>query len=89
MRVIIPTALRRYTSGNRQLEFEADTVALVLNQITQTYPELQPHLFDESGKIQPFVNIFVNDTNIRDLDHEQTTLRNTDELILVPPIAGG
>ncbi len=89
MKALIPTALRRFTHGNRLVELQADNVAAALALLTTQYPELRPHLLGDDGKIPNFVNVFVNDTNIRDLDREATLLAPDDELILVASISGG
>lgn len=89
MKVLIPTAFRKHTEGEVSVSLQAETVRETLEQLVEKYPELRTLLLDESGKVVSFVNVFVNERNIRDLDHESTSLSESDELLLVPAIAGG
>lgn len=92
MKVIIPTALRKHTDGNQHVSVAAEsagTVKEALRQVTDVHPDLRDKLFDGSGKLVSFVNVFVNEQNIRDLDDEATKLNDSDEILLVPAIAGG
>ena len=89
MKVIIPTALRKHTDGQNHLSVTASTVADALQQVVTAHPDLRNSLFDDSDRLVSFVNVFVNDRNIRDLENEATPLTETDEILLVPAIAGG
>ena len=89
MKVIIPTALRKHTDGQNHLSVTATTVAAALQQVVTAHPDLRNSLFDDSDRLVSFVNVFVNDRNIRDLENEATPLTETDEILLVPAIAGG
>ena len=86
---IIPTALRKHTDGANQVAVTGATVDDALKQLIEIHPELRSRLFDDSESLVSFVNVFVNDRNIRDLDDEATELHETDEILLVPAIAGG
>lgn len=89
MKVLIPTALRKHTGGNHQVEVTATTVGVALQQLVDSHPDLRSSLFDESDNLVSYVNVFVNDRNIRDLENEATTVTESDEILLVPAIAGG
>lgn len=89
MKVIIPTALRKHTGGTRDVAVNATTVDDALSQVVNAHPELKSSLFDESDQLVSYVNVFVNDRNIRDLQNGATPLSERDEILLVPAIAGG
>ena len=87
--IYIPTPLRSYTGNQESLELEGNTVGEVLKNLAQQYGDLKKHLFDEEGKLRNFVNIYVNDEDIRYLDHEDTPIKDKDTISIVPSIAGG
>ena len=86
--VNIPTAFRSHTAGQRKIHIGAVDVGSLLNELTTKHPALREHLFDGDALLS-FVNIFVNDQNIRDLDGMATTLSDRDDVFLVPAMAGG
>ncbi len=85
----IPTPLRPYTGGNKEIQVQADTVERALQQLLDQFPALKPHLLDEEGQLRSYVNVFLNDTDIRQLQGPQTPVRGEDRLMIVPSIAGG
>lgn len=85
----IPTPLRPYTGGNAQLDLKSETVSGALDELLAAHPELKPHLFSEGGELRAFVNLFVNDENVRDLQGNATPLKPKDTLMILPSIAGG
>jgi adenylyltransferase/sulfurtransferase len=89
VKVMIPRALRQYADGKDVLELAGDNVGQVLDQLGEHCPNLRPHLFSDDGELRNFVNVFVNDDNIRDRDDKATAVRAGDELSIVPAIAGG
>lgn len=89
IKVEIPTALRLYTDNNRSIEVDADTVDDALQYLADTFPKLKKHLFDEQDKIRNFVNIYVNDQDIRYMDKEQTAVKDSDTVSIIPSVAGG
>ncbi|MEO1523868.1 MAG: MoaD/ThiS family protein [Planctomycetota bacterium] len=89
MKVLIPTAFRKHTDGQAEISFAATSVREALDQLVERFPELEASLFDESRSVASFVNVFVNEENIRDLNQESTALGESDEVLLVPAIAGG
>jgi MoaD family protein len=89
VKVQIPTALRRHTGDNAQVALEGGTVGEVLKQLGDRYPELGKRLFKPDGGLNRFVNVFVNQEDIRFLEELDTALKEGDGVLLVPAIAGG
>lgn len=85
----IPAPYRPYTDGAGELTVDAGDVAQALDALLRRYPGLRPHLMNPRGNLRPFVNLFVNDVHIRELQGLDTPLAETDVLRLVPSIAGG
>ena len=90
MIIFIPTPLRSYAGGKDRVEVEASTIAGALDTLTHTHPELRKHLFSSEGKLRAFVNLYVNDEDVRYLpEKERTPIAATDTLSIIPSIAGG
>ena len=90
MTIFIPTPLRPYAGEKDTLEVKAATVQGALDELTQTFPDLRKHLFTEAGKLRAFVNVYLNDEDVRYLpEKEATAVSTTDTLSIVPSIAGG
>ena len=87
--IFIPTPLRPYAGGAASVEVSGDTVGAVLDALTTTHSGLAKHLRDESGKLRSFVNVYLGDEDIRFLDGDATAVSDSDELTIVPSIAGG
>lgn len=87
--VIIPTPLRKFTNNTAKLEINADTIAKTVDELTVNFPELKKHLLDDSGQIRSFVNIFVGNDDIRNLQQGATTVKTDSVISIVPAIAGG
>lgn len=87
--VLIPTPLRRFTNGESKVSATGATVTDLLDSLDTAYPGLSERLRDEDGQIRRFVNIFVNGSNIRELDGADTALRPGDEVGIIPAMAGG
>jgi len=85
----IPTAFRRFTEGAPKVDCSAATVAEALDALTKRFPDLSRHVRDESGQIRQFLNIYLNEEDIRFLGGESCSLREGDRVLLVPSIAGG
>ncbi len=84
----IPTPLRSYTNGQVEVTVSGDNVSEVMHQLVEKYPTLKPHLYN-GDQLRPFVNLFVGENNINDLQGLDTPLENNARLILIPSIAGG
>jgi adenylyltransferase/sulfurtransferase len=85
----MPTPLRTYTDGQAELDLQGSNVAEVMDDLVARYPALRPHLFNGEGQLRPFVNLFLNEDNVKDLQGLQTPLQASDRLMLIPSIAGG
>ena len=87
--ILIPTPLRSYAGGNESVDIDATTVTGLLDGLTEAYPDLRRHLFDEAGELRSFVNVYVNDEDVRYRERGQTTVGPNDVVSIVPSIAGG
>lgn len=87
--VQIPTALRRHTAGVSSLACTAANLGELFSALDEKFPDLKPHLRDESGQIRRFLNIYVNEEDIRFLGGPSYAFKDGDEVLLVPSIAGG
>jgi molybdopterin converting factor small subunit len=85
----IPTAFQRFTRGAPKVDCKAATVAEALDALTSRFPELSRHVRDESGQIRQFLNVYLNEEDIRFLGGESCSLKEGDRVLLVPSIAGG
>lgn len=85
----IPTAFRRFTDGTPKLDCNAATVAEALNILTTQFPGLSRHVRDDQGQIRQFLNIYLNEEDIRFLGGEDCAVKAGDKVLLVPSIAGG
>jgi adenylyltransferase/sulfurtransferase len=88
-KILIPTALRQFTNQSDAVEVTGGTVGEALHQLTARYPNIKKNLFNDQGKLRSFVNVYVNDEDIRYLDKDQTKLEGTETISIVPSIAGG
>jgi molybdopterin converting factor small subunit len=87
--VQIPTALRRHTDGVASLSCSAANLNELFSALDEKFPELKPHLRDDKGQIRRFLNIYVNEEDIRFLGGPSYSFQEGDEVLLVPSIAGG
>jgi molybdopterin converting factor small subunit len=87
--VRVPTPLRPYTDGQKDVEVSGQTVASALEALTERYPAVRTHLFDEAGVLRSFVHVFLGEQDVRELHGEATELQADDRLLIVPSIAGG
>lgn len=87
--IAIPSPLQPYTDGLETVDIEAQTVAEALSQLAARYEGLRHRLFTEGGKLRPFVNVYLNDEDVRFLEKDATPLHEDDVLAIVPTIAGG
>ncbi len=90
MKIHIPTPLRPYAGKKDTVEVRAKTVGEALAQLTAKHPELKSHLYAADGKLRAFVNVYLNDEDIRYLEtRENTAVKDSDNLSIIPSIAGG
>ena len=85
----IPTPLRAYTHGKSEVTVSGSNISDALADLTAQYPALKPHLFNEGGDLRPFVNLFVGENNIKDLQGVETPIKDGEKIMLIPSIAGG
>ena len=89
VKVIVPTPLRQYAGKQDSVEVNAKTVAEALSTLTSQYGDLRRHLFTDEGKIRSFVNVYLNDEDIRYLQKEETKVSSGDTISIIPSVAGG
>ncbi len=87
--VLIPTTLRAYTDRKSEIDFEGANVGEVLKNLVSQYPDAKKSLFDEDGNPRSFVNVFLGETNIKNLSGLETATKDGDTIMLIPAIAGG
>ena len=85
----IPTPLRSYTNGESIVSVQGANVAEAMESLIQKYPTLKPHLYNSDENLRPFVNLFVGENNIKDLQGLETPLDENARVVLIPSIAGG
>ncbi|MEX2260767.1 MAG: MoaD/ThiS family protein [Bryobacteraceae bacterium] len=88
-KVLIPTPLRQYAGKQDSVELNGGTVGEVLSSLTGQYAELRRHLYNDEGKLRSFVNVYLNDEDIRYLGRDATPVKEGDTISIVPSIAGG
>ena len=88
-RILIPTPLRPYTGNQDAVTLAGGTVGELLETLTQAHSELRRHLYTNEGRLRSFVNVYVNDEDIRYLSKESTPVSEQDVISIVPSIAGG
>ena len=89
MKVLIPTPLRHYTEKQATVELRSGSVDDVLRELTSRYPDLRKQLFADDGRLRKFVNVYVNDEDIRYLENENTPVKPDDTMSIIPSVAGG
>ncbi len=85
----VPTPLRTYTNGLTEINVHGTTVGAAVSDLVAQHPALRPHLYNGQAELRPFVNLFLNNENIKDLKGLETPLNEGDKLMLIPSIAGG
>ena len=88
-KVRIPTPLRKLTNNEELIEVNAASVGAAITELQTRYPGIKERLGDETGAIRRFVNVYVNEEDIRFLQNQETPLKGTDEISIIPAIAGG
>ncbi|MEB3174698.1 MAG: MoaD/ThiS family protein [Cyanobacteriota bacterium] len=89
VKVLIPTALQKFTNNQATLECEAASVNELIDALETAFPGMKAKICDESGALRRFLNIYVNSEDIRFLDNAATALNPGDEVSIVPAVAGG
>ena len=88
-RIMIPTPLRQFADKHDTVDLPGKTVGEVLTALTLRFPDLKNHLYTDEGKLRSFVNVYLNDEDIRFLSKENTPTKDGDTISIVPSIAGG
>ncbi len=88
-KILIPTPLRPYTDKKEAVEADGATVGDLLADLTRKYEGLKAHLYNEQGKLRSFVNVYINDEDIRYLEKEKTPVAAGDTISIIPSVAGG
>jgi len=87
--IIIPTPLRKFTNNTAKLQIKTGTIEDSIRELTTNFPDLKRHILDDQGQIRSFVNIFVGDQDIRDLQNGKTEVKEDTVVSIIPAIAGG
>ena len=87
--VRIPTPLRPMANGQKEVRLKGDSVREILENLVRDYPGVRERLMDEKGEVRRFINIYVNEEDIRFLGGTETPIKDGDELSIIPAIAGG
>jgi sulfur-carrier protein len=88
-KVRIPTPLRKLTNNEEIVEVDAGTIGAAFVELQSRYPGIKERLVDDNGEVRRFVNVYVNEEDIRFLQNQQTPLKDGDEVSIIPAIAGG
>ena len=88
-KIHIPTPLRQYVGKQAAVDVPGATVGEAMNALVQQHPDLRKHLYTDEGKLRAFLNLYLNDEDIRYLQKEATALKDGDNISIVPSIAGG
>ena len=89
IKIHIPTPLRQYVGKQGTVEVQGGTVGQALSGLVTHHPDLRRHLYTDDGKLRAFVNVYLNDEDIRYLQKEDTPVKESDNISIVPSIAGG
>ena len=88
-KIHIPTPLRQYAGKQAAVDVNGGTVGSALSDLVAQHPELRRHLYTDDGKLRAFVNIYLNDEDVRYLQKDATAVKDSDNISIVPSIAGG
>ena len=89
VKIRIPTPLRKLTNNEELVEVKATTIGDAINELQARYPGIKERLIDDAGAVRKFVNVYVNEEDIRFLQNQQTKIKEGDEVSIIPAIAGG
>lgn len=87
--VHIPSPFKTYTNGAKEIQVDGSNVSNAIENLVIQHPSLQPYLYSPKGKLRPFINLFLNQENIKNLQHLETPLEENDHLYLILSISGG
>ena len=89
VKVRIPTPLRKLTANQSEVQIDGETIAMILGNMESSYPGIKDRICDESGQVRRFINIYINEEDIRFMDGTGTAVNDGDRISIVPAIAGG
>ena len=87
--ILVPAALRAYTDRQAEIEVNGGTAGGVIGDLAAKYPDIRKHIYKDDENLRDFINVFIGDTNIKELNGLQTPVKDGDSVMLVPAIAGG
>lgn len=87
--VRLPTALRTFAANEAKVPVDAPTVGEALSAVVEKHPELRKHLYESEGQLRSFVNVYVGERDVRELDGLTTSVSDGDTILIVPSVAGG
>jgi molybdopterin converting factor small subunit len=87
--IIIPTPLRKFTGNQSKLDIKGNSIKEAVSELALNFPDLKKHLLDDSGNIRTFINIFIGNDDIRNLQQENTAIKEDTVISIIPAIAGG
>jgi MoaD family protein len=87
--VLVPAALRSFTERQSDIEVSADTIGAAIKAVAEKYPSIEKHLYKEDNTLRDFINVFLGEENIKNLNGLDTKIKDGDTVMLVPAIAGG
>ena len=88
-KIYVPLTLRKFSNDQSMIELTGATIAEILTEIDKSFPSMRGQLYNENGRLNSHIAVFINDINIRDLKDEETPIDDRDEVYIVPAIAGG
>ncbi len=89
VKVRVPTPLQKLTNHQKQVEAQGDSITAVFDHLENNYPGIKERLYDEEGARRRFINVYVNEEDIRFLDGVNTAIKDGDDISIIPAIAGG
>jgi len=87
--ILVPAALRAYTERQAEIEVAGSTAGEAIADLAAKYPDIRKHIYKDDDNLRDFINVFIGDTNIKELDGLKTRIKDGDTVMLVPAIAGG
>jgi MoaD family protein len=89
VKVRVPTPLQKLTNNQKEVEAQGNNITAVFDHLEKNYPGIKERLYDEDGTLRRFINVYVNEEDIRFLDGVNTAIKEGDDISIVPAIAGG
>jgi len=87
--ILVPAALRAYTERQAEIEVTGSTAGEAIEDLAAKYPDIRKHIYKDDDNLRDFINVFIGDTNIKELNGLKTQIKDGDAVMLVPAIAGG